>query len=204
MTSSASKPKAKAVPVKKTAPKKGGRRAASPVDEDSDEEDEDSDDGASTASGSRKRKAPTTTKAATPRKKAAAGPRVVKPKPKRAPIAGINSIANRFDPFPLHSAFDFDVAALAPKEESPRTAFVFGNGDFGQHGMGWDEDSDDDEDKPKKPKVLVEIARPRLHVLIEEKIGKAEKGWENGLASLECGGMHSLAVDGEGRVWSWG
>lgn len=71
--------------------------------------------------------------------------------------------------------------------------------------MGWDEYVDsDDEDKPKKPKVLVEIGRPRLHVLIEEKIGKGEKGWEKGLASLECGGMHSLAVDGNGQVWSWG
>ncbi|ORY73861.1 regulator of chromosome condensation 1/beta-lactamase-inhibitor protein II [Leucosporidium creatinivorum] len=192
--------KPKAVAVKKTAAKKGRGRAASPVEEDSDEE---SDDGASTASGSRKRKAPTA-KAAAPRKKAAAAPRVIKAKPKRAPIVGINPIANRFDPFPLHSAFDFDIPKLTPAEEAPRTAFVYGNGDFGQHGMGWDEDADSDDEKPKKQKVLCEIPRPRLHTLIEEKIGKGEKGWEKGLASLECGGMHTLAIDGKGQVWSWG
>lgn len=70
--------------------------------------------------------------------------------------------------------------------------------------MGWDQEADSDDEGPKKPKVLVEIPRPRLHTLIEEKIGKGEKGWEKGLASLECGGMHTLAVDGNGQVWSWG
>lgn len=184
------------MPVKKPAAKKGRGRTASPVEEDSEEDN--SDDGAS-VSGSRKRKAPSK---AEPRKKAAT--KVSKPKSKRAPIAGINPIASRFDPFPLHSAFDFDVPALADKNTAPHTAFVFGNGDFGQHGMGWDADSDDEDEGPKKPKVLVEIARPRLHILLEEKIGKKEKGWESGLASLECGGMHTLAIDGEGKVWSWG
>lgn len=197
ISGSASKSKSKTVPVKKPATKKARGRTASPVEEDSDEED--SDDEGSVA-GSRKRKAPA--KAAAPRKKAAKVTKS-KTKPKRAAISGMNPIADRFDRFPLHSAFDFDVPALAAKEEAPRTAFVFGNGDMGQHGMGWDADSDD-EDAPKKPKVLVEISRPRLHTLIEEKIGRKEKGWEQGIASLECGGMHTLAVDGDGKVWSWG
>ncbi|KAM0790239.1 hypothetical protein ACM66B_005548 [Microbotryomycetes sp. NB124-2] len=184
----------------------GRKRAASPVAEDSDEDQEDDDDDAKSTASSRKRKVRRTSAAAngTPRKKtAAAAPK--QPKIKPAPKIGLNPIADRFDTFPLSSAFDFDVPAYAPVDESPRTAFVFGNGDFGQHGMGYDEDSDDDDDdKPKKPKVLVEISRPRLHILFEEMIGKRQQGWEKGIASLECGGMHSLAVDGNGRVWSWG
>ncbi|KAK4049827.1 hypothetical protein OIV83_003883 [Microbotryomycetes sp. JL201] len=199
-------PKKKAAVAAAKAKVNGRKRAASPVAEDSDEdEDEDDADEARSTTSSRKRKIRRTSgAAATPRKKVAAVAK--QPKVKPAPKVGLNAIADRFDTFPLSSAFDFDVPAYASVEDVPRTAFVFGNGDFGQHGMGYDEDSDDDSDdnKPKKPKVLVEISRPRLHILFEEMIGKKQKGWEKGIASLECGGMHSLAVDGDGKVWSWG
>lgn len=185
--------------AKAAAGSKRGRRT-SVVDEESSDESE-----AESTTTSRKRKASSKVNGSAPRKKASTA-RVPKTKTKRAARAGMNAIADRFDPFPLHSAFDFDIPALESPEQSSHTAFVFGNGDFGQHGMGYDEDSDadSDDDKPKKPKVLVEIARPRLHILFEEMIGKKEKGWEKGIATLECGGMHTLAVDGEGRVWSWG
>ncbi|KAK4050213.1 hypothetical protein OIO90_005195 [Microbotryomycetes sp. JL221] len=189
-------------PTTKAAPKTNGRKRAASVVEEESEEDDDEDDNKSRTS--RKRKSPRASTSGTPRKKQATAVKPL-PKPKPAPKIGLNPIADRFEPFPLPSQFNFDIAAFEPVEQAPKTAFVFGNGDFGQHGMGFDPDSDDEDDnQPKRQKVLVEISRPRLHVLFEEMIGKKQSGWEQGIASLECGGMHSLVLDKNGRVWSWG
>ncbi|KAL8280155.1 hypothetical protein RQP46_007485 [Phenoliferia psychrophenolica] len=144
------------------------------------DEDEDDDDAASTVGTKRKR-------ASTPRVKKEAVPKKVKP---RVPVEGINKIPSLY-PAPL-AAFDFPIPALAPPAEAPRRAFVFGNGDFGQHGLGVADN------------VLCEIKRPRPQLWFDDKIEKAEDGWEGGIAGLECGGMHTLALDGLGRVWSWG
>ncbi|GAA5862301.1 hypothetical protein JCM8547_007594 [Rhodosporidiobolus lusitaniae] len=174
-----------------------GKRAASVAsdisEEDSEEEEEDSDDGAST-SGSRKRKAPSKANGA-PRKKASTdkGARAIKkaPKPRRAPVSGMNPLPKLFDLFPLHSSFSgFDIPTLPEADVAPRTIFVFGTGDMGQFGLGTD--------------VLDEIKRPRRHATFKEKIEKEEDGWAGGAADVYCGGMHTLAVDGEGKVWSWG
>ena len=115
---------------------------------------------------------------------------VVKKVKVRVPVEGINPIPPLY-PTPS-TAFDFLIPPLAEASTAPRRAFVFGNGDFGQHGLGVDE------------KVLCEIKRPRPQAWFEDKIEKKEAGWEGGIAGLECGGMHTLALDGLGRVWSWG
>ncbi|KAF8342950.1 regulator of chromosome condensation 1/beta-lactamase-inhibitor protein II [Cantharellus anzutake] len=77
---------------------------------------------------------------------------------------------------------------------APLHAFVFGTGGDGQFGLGTD--------------VTGEIPRPRLHTWAEECINKGKfsvKGDQKaGLETLVAGGMHSLAIDPRGRVWSWG
>ncbi|BGP18343.1 hypothetical protein JCM10213_008515 [Rhodosporidiobolus nylandii] len=173
-----------------------GKRAASVSDVSEDEEDEEeesSDEDDRASSGSRKRKAPSKA-ASAPRKKAstASGARAVRalPKPRKI-IEGINPISRLYDLFPLPSAFSgFDGPAVPEAERAPRAVFIFGTGDMGQFGLGTD--------------VLDEIKRPRRHAWFKEQIEADAQGWENGVADLNCGGMHTLAVDGEGRVWSWG
>lgn len=71
----------------------------------------------------------------------------------------------------------------------PRQLFVFGNGDMGQHGLGTD--------------VIDEIKRPRKHVWVDEKNTSGALG-VGGFEQIAAGGMHTLAVDGNGRLWSWG
>ncbi|BGP01920.1 Guanine nucleotide exchange factor SRM1 [Rhodotorula toruloides] len=174
-----------------------GRRASS-VMEESEEESEDEEESSEdegTARG-RKRKAPSKS---TPRKKVVGGakaPRAVKAAPKpKAIIPGLNALPTRFLPFPTHSSFPSltDLDALPTPSDAPRAIFVFGTGDMGQNGLGVDD-----------PKALDEITRPRRHVGFVTKFEEGEEGWEGGVADLVCGGMHTLAVDGEGRVWSWG
>lgn len=133
-----------------------------------------SDEGSDTSSAPKRRKA-------VPR--APKAPRVPKPKVRRAPIAGLNPIPTLF----ATREFGFEVPQIPAQTEKPRTAFVFGNGDFGQHGMGVGDN------------VLCEIKRPRLHKWFEEKI-KEGGAWAGGIAGLECGGMHTLCIDGEGKV----
>lgn len=74
----------------------------------------------------------------------------------------------------------------------PRTLLVFGTGDSGEFGLGDDERG--------------EIARPRLHAWVEEAIEDGKFGAEPGagLEAIAVGGMHSLAIDEKGRVWTWG
>lgn len=83
--------------------------------------------------------------------------------------------------------------AEADRTEAPRAIFVFGTGDMGQNGLGVDD-----------PKALDEIKRPRRHAGFVKMVDEAYPGWEAGVADLVCGGMHTLAVDGNGKVWSWG
>ncbi|GAA5980709.1 hypothetical protein JCM11641_000182 [Rhodosporidiobolus odoratus] len=190
----------KGAAVKKTVAKataKGrGKRAASVAsdvseeDEEDDESSEEEGEESTTPSGSKKRKAPS--KAAGTRKKASTvnGARPIAPKPRKI-TQGMNPLPQLYDLFPLHSTFSgFDVPALPEPEVAPRSIFIFGTGDMGQFGLGTD--------------VLDEIKRPRRHAAFKEKIEGAEQGWAGGAADLACGGMHTLAVDSEGRIWSWG
>ncbi|PWN38141.1 RCC1/BLIP-II [Meira miltonrushii] len=70
-----------------------------------------------------------------------------------------------------------------------REMFVFGNGDMGQHGLGTD--------------VLDEIKRPRRHVMLGDLIKEGKLG-SQGLETVAAGGMHTLAIDSTGRIFSWG
>lgn len=155
--------------------------ALSVASEKSDEEEADDDDNASVTGTKRK------ARATTPR---SAKPPVPKKVKVRVPVLGINPIPSLY-PGPL-AAFDFPITPFGEPTVAPRRAFVFGNGDFGQHGLGVGDN------------VLCEIKRPRPQAWFDGKIEVAEDGWEGGIAGLECGGMHTLALDGLGRVWSWG
>lgn len=130
--------------------------------------------------------------------KKAKGTREIKPKPRRAPITGLNPLPTLFSLFPSHSLFtlpssDAEPEPLPTPTEAPRTIFVFGTGDMGQNGLGVDD-----------PKALDEIKRPRKHIGFADKVMRRQLGWEGGVADLVCGGMHTLAIDGQGKVWSWG
>jgi regulator of chromosome condensation len=170
-----------------------GKRAASVASDISEEDSDESGEEETSSTGAKKRKASSSSGKAngTPRKKTSTEARVVKPKPRKPPVSGINSIPKLFDLFPLHSSFSgFEISQLPEPNVAPRAVFVFGTGDMGQFGLGTD--------------VLDEIKRPRRHATFKEKIEQGEKGWSGGAADIICGGMHSLAVDGEGKVWSWG
>ncbi|GAA5842643.1 hypothetical protein JCM11251_007749 [Rhodosporidiobolus azoricus] len=158
---------------------------------DSDEEGEES----TTSHGSKKRKSSSSkANGASPRKKRGEGKRVIAPKPRKAPKAGLNPIPQLFDLFPLHSSFSLPPSAglteVPSAEVAPRAVFIFGTGDMGQLGLGTE--------------MLDEIKRPRRHVGFQGKIDREEEGWKKGVADLMCGGMHSLVIDSDGRVWSWG
>ncbi|KDQ21657.1 hypothetical protein BOTBODRAFT_26088 [Botryobasidium botryosum FD-172 SS1] len=72
-----------------------------------------------------------------------------------------------------------------------RHLFIFGNGEMGQFGLGITE--------------LGSIPAPTLHSWFEGAIQSGILGDEGaGLEKVVAGGMHTLAIDEEGRVWSWG
>ncbi|GAA5903891.1 hypothetical protein JCM6882_001341 [Rhodosporidiobolus microsporus] len=182
-------------------PTNGRRKRAGSVASDISEEDSDltdsDDEGehSTTSHGSKKRKASSSkANGASPRKRGAAGKRVIAPKPRKAPKAGLNPLPQPFDLFPLHSAFSLPssagLTAVPAADVAPRAVFIFGTGDMGQLGLGTD--------------MLDEIKRPRRHAAFQSKIDAEEEGWKKGPADLMAGGMHSLVIDSEGKVWSWG
>jgi regulator of chromosome condensation len=99
---------------------------------------------------------------ATPKPKT---PRVLKPKP-----PPFNALPTIHSPrlYPIH-------------------AFVFGNGDAGQFGLG--------------PDVVDEIGRPKHHSWIKEAIDEGKFGEKgSGFEVLVAGGMHSIAISPNGKV----
>ncbi|GAA5989809.1 hypothetical protein JCM5350_002950 [Sporobolomyces pararoseus] len=201
----------KSTPASKKVVKKS--RRTSKIQEEEEQEDSDSDElteqssseeegeESTTSTGGKKRKAPTsssstTVKGGEPKKRGRKPkldkvPKLIKP---RKIIQGLNELPSLFTPFPSYKVFrnkgGFEIDELPEREEAPRSVFVFGTGDMGQHGLG--------------TTTLDEIKRPRRHLLVEEKIDNGERGWESGVGELSCGGMHTLAIDSLGKVWSWG
>ncbi|KAF8314935.1 RCC1/BLIP-II [Clavulina sp. PMI_390] len=101
------------------------------------------------------------------------------PKPKVARVAK-----------PKEPTFNALVPIPSPRAYPVHT-YVFGNGDAGQFGLG--------------PDVMDEIPRPRLQTWIEEGIKEGRFGPKGtGFESLVAGGMHSIAISSDGRLWSWG
>ncbi|ODN74877.1 hypothetical protein L202_07179 [Cryptococcus amylolentus CBS 6039] len=86
------------------------------------------------------------------------------------------------------------IPAIPAVSEPHNALFVWGTGDQGQFGLG--------------PDLLEEIARPKIHTWLEEQSeeGKLSRDGKpgGGLESVDCGGMHTLAIDEGGRVRSWG
>ncbi|KWU42836.1 RCC1/BLIP-II protein [Rhodotorula sp. JG-1b] len=213
-----SAPKNPVVPNKK---KNKATSTAAAADSDSDlsEQESDSDDEEQEQQTGRKRKARSSVAAAAgkkhggkkvvvaagaegkpnavTKKATAKATREIKPKPRRAPISGLNPLPTLFSLFPSHSLLTLPSSAepepVPTPTEAPRTIFVFGTGDMGQNGLGVDD-----------PKALDEIKRPRKHIGFADKVMRRQLGWEGGVADLVCGGMHTLAIDGQGKVWSWG
>ncbi|KLO20338.1 RCC1/BLIP-II protein [Schizopora paradoxa] len=69
---------------------------------------------------------------------------------------------------------------------------IFGNGDMGQFGLG--------------TSVTGDISKPRLHAWFEAAAQNDTLGSEvgAGVEQVCAGGMHTLAIDELGKVWSWG
>ncbi|GAA6041569.1 hypothetical protein JCM8097_004269 [Rhodosporidiobolus ruineniae] len=150
---------------------------------------------ATTSSGSKKRKAPSTilTSGSSTKKAAVAAelddPSTSSSEPLTRPRAP-------FSLFPSHDAFTLPapIAPLPSPKVAPRALFIFGSdASAGVLGLGTDLPAGQDE-----------IKRPRRHQFFEEKIRSSEEGWSRGVADVACGGMHTLVVDGEGRIRSWG
>ncbi|KAL5638195.1 hypothetical protein ACGC1H_005035 [Rhizoctonia solani] len=78
--------------------------------------------------------------------------------------------------------------------EHPRPAYqvlVFGNGDSSQFGMG--------------PDATGEYPRPRMQKFFKTASDEGKLGGEGaGVEMLAAGGLHTLAIDEAGKVWTWG
>ncbi|GAA5957827.1 hypothetical protein JCM3765_003780 [Sporobolomyces pararoseus] len=191
-----------AAPKTKVVNKKVVKRRSSKIQEEQSEDDDDDDElteqseseqeeegeESTTSTGGKKRKAPSSSK---PLKKEKKQPRLILKKPKKL-IPGLNSLPKLFSPFPEFTVFEnsFKVEELPKPEDAPRSIFVFGTGDMGQHGLG--------------TSTLDEIKRPRRHLIVQDKIDQSDEGFEGGVGELVCGGMHTLCIDNLGKVWSWG
>jgi regulator of chromosome condensation len=126
---------------------------------------------------------------------------------------GLNGLATPFasidDPKLQHFTFKPPYSLLSEldprkSENQPLSAFIFGTGDNGQFGLGVEQTD--------------EIPRPRLHDWFKvnsvppaqtngsEENGEAQESkpkallGPHGIEQVACGGLHSLALDSEGKV----
>lgn len=88
-------------------------------------------------------------------------------------------------PAPLTIPTHPDAAVPADGKSEVLSLFIWGNGDMGQLGLGTD--------------ALEEIQRPRPHAWAEEQTREGKLGI-HGLEQVAAGGLHTLALDSNGRV----
>lgn len=82
-----------------------------------------------------------------------------------------------------------DYQSTEPVEK--RSVFAWGVADMCQLGLG--------------PDVTDEKARPMRHRWFDNALTQSPSPLgPGGVAMIACGGMHTLALDSEGKVWSWG
>ncbi|KAI9603254.1 hypothetical protein H4Q26_002572 [Puccinia striiformis f. sp. tritici PST-130] len=72
---------------------------------------------------------------------------------------------------------------------STHLVLIFGAGDMGQMGLGAEK--------------LDDVRKPAIHSMIEELRNEHNKEFNEPL-HLAAGGMHSMVIDSEGKIWSWG
>ncbi|PLW34863.1 hypothetical protein PCANC_15888 [Puccinia coronata f. sp. avenae] len=72
-------------------------------------------------------------------------------------------------------------------QPSSHVVLIFGAGDMGQMGLGAEK--------------LDDVRKPVVHSMIEDL--RKEKEFADPL-HLAAGGMHTLVIDSEGKIWSWG
>ncbi|MBW0524459.1 hypothetical protein O181_064174, partial [Austropuccinia psidii MF-1] len=135
-------------------------------------------------------------------------PKLLPKKPIEKPLFSAKALRANFNPLPTtildYSSFDslstnwrcgnrlnlftFEKHAwIRTGQDITRYALIFGAGDMGQMGQG--------------PDKLDDIRKPVLHPLIEELKLKGQMSQPQHLAG---GGMHTLLVDDDGQIWSWG
>ncbi|CAD6978932.1 unnamed protein product [Tilletia controversa] len=78
----------------------------------------------------------------------------------------------------------------ATSNHLPRHLLVWGSADSGQLGLG--------------PDVTDEIARPKIHQPLADAVAAGDSWSKNGIETAVAGGMHTLAIDTAGVLWSWG
>ncbi|KAK0528496.1 hypothetical protein OC842_004538 [Tilletia horrida] len=71
-----------------------------------------------------------------------------------------------------------------------RYLLIWGSADSGQLGLG--------------PDVTDEIPRPKLHQPLADAILAGNSWAREGIETAVAGGMHTLAIDASGTLWSWG
>lgn len=123
-----------------------------------------------------------------PRSKAAAAP---PPSPAKAEKKGkVKEVKEKSATTLARGSRTKAINAIPESASHPRPCrlvFVFGQGEFGQFGLGTE--------------TLDEIPRPRLHAWFETAAKNNTLGSEGaGLEMICAGGMHSLAIDEAGKV----
>ncbi|KAL9940586.1 hypothetical protein V8E36_000074 [Tilletia maclaganii] len=81
-------------------------------------------------------------------------------------------------------------SSSASSPSLPRNLLVWGSADSGQLGLG--------------PDVTDEIARPKMHQPLADALLAGTEWSKDGIEVAVAGGMHTLAIDASGTLWSWG
>lgn len=179
-------PAPKTAPRNPPAPPRQARRATSVLSSVNG-----SDDEAAAGPASKKRRGSNASSA--PRVKKVVAPKPPRPaKPLPAPIQGLNPLPERWSLFPAPSSFTAAVGIepVPAHGDAPRQIAIWGDGNMsGQLGMG---DELTAADEPVRLRTL------------DAEIRAGTPAWKDGPAAICAGGMHTLMIDSNGDVSSFG